>query len=328
MENHKIVWGIIGCGDVTEKKSGPAFNLIEDSQLLAVMRRDAVKAADYANRHQVPTWYSKAEDLLCNTQLNAVYVATPPSSHLEYAVSALRSGKSVYVEKPVTLNSSEAESLLAVVNHTGGKLVVAHYRRRLPLFLKVKELIETGEIGEIRTVQLRLWQSRSPELVTQGGGNWRTDPAVSGGGYFFDLAPHQLDLMLYFFGSIVSYHGFSLIQDSESTVADQTSGTIVFENKVVFNGSWCFNVSPENQADRCEIIGSLGSITFSIFGNSLVVKTVIEEQELFFDHPEHIQLPMISSTVDYFLDRGPNPSSIEEAVVLMKIIDEFAKVRL
>jgi len=327
MESHKIVWGIIGCGDVTEKKSGPAFNIVKDSQLLAVMRRDAEKAADYANRHQVPFWYSKSDDLLNNPELNAIYVATPPSSHLMYAMSALKSGKFVYVEKPVTLNSLEAESLLAAVNDTGGKLVVAHYRRQLPLFLKVKELIEKGEIGEVRTVQLRLWQSRSPELVTKAAGDWRTNPAVSGGGYFFDLAPHQLDLMLYFFGMPVSYQGFSLIQASESTVADQTTGTILFENQIVFNGSWCFNVSKENQADRCEIVGSLGSITFSVFGNSIVVKTVSGEQELFFDHPEHIQLPMISSTVDYFLDRGPNPSSIEEAIVLMKIIDEFSKVR-
>ncbi|MGJ1225175.1 Gfo/Idh/MocA family protein [Sphingobacterium siyangense] len=327
MDNSKIVWGIIGCGDVTEKKSGPAFNRINNSQLMAVMRRDAAKAADYATRHQVPLWYSDADDLLDNIDLNAIYVATPPSSHLAYALSALRKGKFVYVEKPVTLNSIEAETLLQEVKESDGKLVVAHYRRQLPLFLKVKELVESGEIGELRTVQLRLWQSRMPDLVTKGGGDWRTDPAVSGGGYFFDLAPHQLDLMLYFFGMPVSYDGFSLIQDKESAVADQTTGTILFENQLVFNGSWCFNVAKENQVDKVEIVGSLGHITFSIFGNSVVVKTRDGEEEFIFDHPENIQLPMISRTVDYFSGIGPNPSPIEEAVVLMKIIDNFSTIR-
>lgn len=327
MESHKVVWGIIGCGDVTEKKSGPALNLVDNSRLMAVMRRDAAKAADYAERHQVPLWYSQAEDLLDNSDINAIYIATPPSSHLGYALAALRKGKHVYVEKPVTLNSLEAESLLEEVRARGGKLVVAHYRRALPLFLKVKELIDQSAIGELRTVQLRLWQSRTPDLVTQRAGDWRTDPSISGGGYFFDLAPHQLDLMLYLFGMPVSYDGFSLIQDDKSAVADQTTGTILFENQLVFQGSWCFNVAKENQVDRCEIIGSLGRITFSIFGNTVAVHTKSEEKEFTFDHPENIQLPMISRTVEYFTGTGPNPSPIEEALVLMKIIDNFSAIR-
>lgn len=327
MEDAKVRWGIIGCGDVTEKKSGPAFNKVKDSRLLAVMRRDAAKAADYAHRHQVPHWYSKVEDLLDNPALNAIYIATPPSSHFDYALKALAAGKDVYIEKPVTLNAHEARLLLDVVRKTNGKLVVAHYRRQLPLFLKVKELLDTGRIGTVRTVQLRLWQSRSPDLVTKGAADWRTDPTISGGGYFFDLAPHQLDLMLYFFGLPISFEGFSQIQDAASAVADQTTGTILFEHQVVFNGSWCFNVRQEDQVDHCEIIGSRGKITFSIFGNSVAVQSDDEENEFVFEHPEHIQYPMIASTVAFFEGNGPNPASMEEAVTLMEIIDCFAKIK-
>lgn len=327
MEDAKVRWGIIGCGDVTEKKSGPAFNKVKDSRLLAVMRRDAAKAADYAHRHQVSHWYSKVEDLLDNPALNAIYIATPPSSHFDYALKALAAGKDVYIEKPVTLNAHEARLLLDVVRKTNGKLVVAHYRRQLPLFLKVKELLDTGRIGTVRTVQLRLWQSRSPDLVTKGTADWRTDPTISGGGYFFDLAPHQLDLMLYFFGLPISFEGFSQIQDAASAVADQTTGTILFEHQVVFNGSWCFNVRQEDQVDHCEIIGSRGKITFSIFGNSVAVQSDDEENEFVFEHPEHIQYPMIASTVAFFEGNGPNPASMEEAVTLMEIIDCFAKIK-
>ncbi len=325
MENAKVRWGIIGCGDVTEKKSGPAFNKVAGSQLIAVMRRDAAKAADYAHRHQVANWYSTAADLLGNQSLNAIYIATPPSSHLTYALQALRAGKHVYVEKPVTLNAQEAMLLMDAVSETKGKLVVAHYRRQLPLFLKVKELLETGQIGDVRTVQLRLWQSRAPALVTKGAADWRTDPAVSGGGYFFDLAPHQLDLMLYFFGTPIFYDGFSQIQDATSDVADQTTGTILFENQIVFNGSWCFNVRPEDNADRCEILGSRGKITFSIFGNTVLLKSDHEEKEFVFEQPEHIQYPMIARTVAFFEGSGPNPASLEEALTLMEIIDCFSR---
>lgn len=325
MENAKVRWGIIGCGDVTEKKSGPAFNKVKDSQLLAVMRRDAAKAADYARRHQVPDWYSKVEDLLDNPSLNTIYIATPPSSHLDYALKALKAGKNVYVEKPVTLNADEATLLLEAVKKTNGKLVVAHYRRQLPMFLKVKELLKVGQIGAIRTVQLRLWQSRSPELVTKRAADWRTDPTISGGGYFFDLAPHQLDLMLYFFGTPLYYNGFSQVQDGTSDVVDHTTGTILFENQIIFNGSWAFNVQPQDNMDSCEIVGSEGKISFSIFGNSILLRSDQGEKEFVFDHPEHIQYPMIASTVDFFEGKGPNPAPMEEALTLMKIMDCFSK---
>ncbi|UZJ63838.1 Gfo/Idh/MocA family oxidoreductase [Sphingobacterium sp. KU25419] len=86
MKKAHIKWGIIGCGDVTEKKSGPAFNKVSNSQLLAVMRRNGEKAADYARRHQVPLWYDDVNQILLNSEINAIYIATPPSSHLEYAI--------------------------------------------------------------------------------------------------------------------------------------------------------------------------------------------------------------------------------------------------
>src|SRR6184192_2580039 len=94
-----IRWGIIGCGDVTEVKSGPAFQKASNSALVAVMRRDAAKAADYAARHGVPRWYADARELIADADVDAVYVATPPSSHEEYAIMAAEAAKPIYVEK-------------------------------------------------------------------------------------------------------------------------------------------------------------------------------------------------------------------------------------
>lgn len=318
-----INWGIIGCGDVTEVKSGPAFKKVADSDLLAVMRRDAAKAADYAQRHHVNQWYSNAEKLMDEAGVNAIYIATPPSSHLEYALSALKKGLNVYVEKPVTRNAAEARAMAEAVKQSNTKLTVAHYRRAVLMFLAVKELIDTQKVGDIRTVQIRMWQSRKPELVSKTKDNWRVNPEQSGGGYFHDLAPHQLDLMLYYFGEPEKYHGFSLNQSGATPADDHVCGQILFKNKVVVNGSWCFNVAENLTTDTCEIIGTKGKITFPFFGNYISWKTDTEGETITFTHPQHIQQPMIEKIVAYFKNEGPNPCSIEEAIVLMDVMDAF-----
>jgi predicted dehydrogenase len=323
VESKKIKWGIIGCGDVTELKSGQAYNKIADSSLVAVMRRDAEKAADYARRHNVGKWYSDAELLLNDPEVNAVSIATPPSSHLEYAKRAIAKGLNVYVEKPVTRNAAEAEAMAEAVREGNSKLVVAHYRRALPMFLHVKNLLDSGAIGDVRSAQIRMWQHREPTVPTYPGTNWRLDPEVSGGGYFHDLAPHQLDLMLYFFGEPEHFTGYSLNQANTSPADDHVCGLIVFKNKVVVNGSWSFNVAEGETIDACEIVGTKGKITFPFFGKFVTLRTEAGEETIDFTHPMHIQQPMIEKIVAYFKGEGPNPCTIDEAVVLMKIIDSF-----
>src|SRR5665647_553178 len=128
----KINWGIIGCGDVTELKSGPAFNKVKNSCLVAVMRRDAAKAKDYAQRHHVPRWYTDANLLINDPEVNAIYIATPPSTHEAYTIAALAAGKPVYVEKPMTVSYKTAINMVDMATQKQGKLVVAHYRREQP----------------------------------------------------------------------------------------------------------------------------------------------------------------------------------------------------
>jgi predicted dehydrogenase len=191
---NKINWGIIGCGDVTELKSGPAFNKVRDSQLVAVMRRSREKAMDYAMRHNVPKWYDDADRLIGDPEVNAIYIATPPSSHEELTLAVLKAGKPVYLEKPMTIHSPSAERICNAVKASGGKLVVAHYRRGQPLFRKIKDLISTGAIGRIRLARLSLFKrSLSKEELLVEKTAWRVDPAMAGGGLFHDLSPHQLD---------------------------------------------------------------------------------------------------------------------------------------
>jgi predicted dehydrogenase len=318
-----VNWGIIGCGNVTEKKSGQAYNKIPGSKLVAVMRRDAEKAADYAKRHGVDKWYNDAEQLMNDADVNSVSIATPPAFHLTYAIAALKKGLNVYVEKPVTRTAHEAQQMADAVTETGGKLTVAHYRRALPMFLKVKELLNNDTIGDVRTVQIRMWKTSRPDLIANSETNWRVNPELSGGGYFHDLAPHQLDLMLFYFGEPEHYHGYSINQSGLTPADDHVCGEILFKNNVVVNGSWCFNVAESEATDTCEIIGTKGKINFPFFGTYVTWKNETGEETLNFTHPEHIQQPMIEKIVAYFKDEGPNPCPIEEAVTLMKVMDAF-----
>lgn len=319
-------WGIIGCGDVTEIKSGPAFDKITGSKLFAVMRRDAAKAADYATRHGVSRWYNDADALMRDANINAVYIATPPAYHKDYAVEALSRGLDVYLEKPVTLNAAEAEIIAAAVQQSGRKLVAAHYRRALPMFLFIKDLLNQKVIGEVRTVQIRMWQAPQPRLIAHTDQPWRLNPTLSGGGYFHDLAPHQLDLMLYYFGTPLWMQGRSFNQANLSPADDHVTGTALFNNNIVLNGSWSFNVQEKDQADECLIAGSKGSIRFPFFGKTVWWRhnEMPEGQLMEFEHPPHIQQPMIEKIVDYFQDKGGNPCSIEQAIIVMRMIDAFA----
>ena len=319
----KITWGIIGCGNVTEVKSGPAFNLVPDSSLLAVMRRDETKAADYAERHHVPKWYSNATALIQDPEINAIYIATPPAYHETYALEALAAGKHVYIEKPVTLNAASAVRIAEAAKHASGKLSIAHYRREQPMFLKIKELLDENLIGKVRFVQLQLFQTNSNAMIAPSESNWRMDPALSGGGLFHDLAPHQLDLMIYFFGPVKRAQGLSLSQANDTSVDDLVSGQLLFDSGTLFTGTWCFTVPEGEEKDVCEIIGELGKISFEVFG-SVVTLTVNGEDDYFaFEPLVHVQQPMIASVTQYFLGKGENPCSIEEAIRSMEVMDTF-----
>lgn len=320
-----IKWGIIGCGDVTEVKSGPAFNKVPNSALVAVMRRNAAKAADYALRHGVPRWYSNADDLINDPDVNAVYIATPPSSHEEYSIAALQAGKPVYIEKPITLTAASAKKILNAVQQTGIKASVAHYRRQQPYFQKIKSLIDGGAIGSVRFVHMRYCNPPLTEAQLQKEGYaWRVNPALSGGGLFHDLAPHGLDLMYYFFGKAERVQGIATNQGQGYAADDLVTGTMQFQNSVVFNGLWCFAVAPGTEEDYCEVRGEAGTLKFSVFGTPKIELTVNGNTEtILFEPLQHVQHPMIAAVVQYFLGAGTNPCSVADGLQVMEWMDAF-----
>jgi 1,5-anhydro-D-fructose reductase (1,5-anhydro-D-mannitol-forming) len=302
-----IRWGIIGCGNVTEIKSGPGFQKARGSELVAVMRRNGNLAEDYARRHRVPKWYDNAEALIFDDDVDAVYIATPPSSHKEYALAVARAGKPVYVEKPMALNFSECQEIIQACERANVPLFTAFYRRALPRFLKIQSLLEEGQIGTVRGVNLRLYQRPSIE-DKKGATQWRVDPNIAGGGYFVDLGSHMIDLLQYLLGPIGAAVGFSSNLGKLYMAEDTVSASFTFESGAHGVGFWSF--SANENLDSTEIIGSQGKITYATFREVPIILERDGNVERFdIPHPEHIQQPLIQNIVDELLGLGKSPST-------------------
>lgn len=296
MKLNKVRWGIIGCGDVTEVKSGPAFQKVNNSELVAVMRRTGHLAKDYAKRHNVPKWYDDADDLIHDRDVNAIYIATPPSSHMEYTIKAAKAGKPVYVEKPMARNFNECQKMIDACKGAGVPLYVAYYRRAQPRFLKIKELLENNVIGDIRLVRTTQFQQVSQEIIDSNDVPWRLQPDISGGGLFFDLASHTLDILDFLLGPIKTVQGYASNQAGLYHAEDIVTGNYLFESGVHGVGNWCF--STFEKADVNEIVGSKGRITFSTFEhNPIVLTTANGTEEWSFDPLQHVHQPLVETIV-------------------------------
>jgi predicted dehydrogenase len=322
-----VRWGIIGVGDVCEKKSAPSMSLIENSELVAVMRRHGEKAADFAHRHGVPRWYDNAESLINDPEVNAIYIATPPHMHAYYTEGAARAGKPVYVEKPMAKSHGECLKMIETCHNHDVPLFVAYYRRALPNFLKIKALIEEGAIGAVRAVQINLYQSIEANLIADSEENWRVNPDIAGAGYFYDLASHQLDFLDFLFGPVKQVAGFALNQGGLYAAEDVVTGSFVFKSGIAGSGAWCFTTSKISEKDMTTIIGSHGQIMYSTFSDSRVWLNSEKwgNQEFSFIMPKHIQLPLIETVVKDLLGKGSCPSTGISGARTNWVMDQMLK---
>ena len=294
-------WGFIGCGEVTEKKSGPAFSMVEGSSVVAVMSRTAEKARSYAERHGVPRWYTDAQTLIDDPEVNAIYIATPPSSHATYSIMAMKAGKPVYVEKPLAASYDECARVNRISEQTGMPCFVAYYRRYLPYFQRVKEILDHGTIGRIINVQVRFAvPPRELDYAHPDNLPWRLQPDIAGGGYFYDLAPHQLDLLQLFFGVIMDARGICANRGKLYGAEDSVSAVFRFESGLPGSGSWCFVAHESAREDRIQIIGNQGSISFSVFDYApIVLHTSEGTQTIEVPNPPFVQYPLIKNVIEH-----------------------------
>ncbi len=321
-----VRWGIIGVGNVTEKKSGPAFYKTEHSQLVAVMRRNSEKAADYAKRHNVSKWYSDATSLINDPEVDIVYIATPPDSHANYAIEVMRSGKPVYVEKPMARNHAECQEMIKVSEETGMPLWVAYYRRSLPAFLKVKELIETGAIGKPLLVNILLQKTRPERFQKKEEMHWHVFPEKSGGGYFFDLGSHQFDYLDFLFGPVKKVTGIASNKAGLYPAEDTVTGIWEHESGITGNGSWCFVGDKSSEADKITITGDKGEIILPCFTHEkITIKTENGLMKMGFKNPKHISQYLVQQVVDELRGKGKCVSTGISAARTSWVLDEMVK---
>ena len=330
LEN-KVRWGILGVGDVCEVKSAPAMQKIPNSEIVAVMRRNGEKAKDYAKRHGIGKWYDDADALINDQEVNAIYIATPPNAHKVLTLKAAQAGKPVYVEKPMARTTGECQEMIDACQEANVPLYIAYYRRRLPNFEKIKSLITKGTIGNVRMATIELHKSIDPDIlsniVAATPVNWRVDPEVAGGGYFFDLAAHQLDYLDYALGHIESVSGHASNQAGHYKAADLIMANFTFKNGVQGTGSWCFTVDKSAEKDELAIIGSKGRIRTSFFGEPKIFLDRSDgEMEVFeYEMPYHIQQPLIETVVNDLLGKGVCPSTGESAIRTNWVMEEMTK---
>jgi len=321
MKFDTVRWGIIGCGNVTEVKSGPAFRKIARSELVAVMRRDGSKARDYARRHGVRTWYDDAQKLIHDANVDAVYVATPPSTHKQYALAAIAAGKPVYIEKPMAMNAAECEEIERAGTAANVPVFVAYYRRRLPRFLKVQELLRDSAIGAPRLVNVLVHAPHEPRYRDPQNLPWHVRPEISGGGLFVDIGCHTLDLLDFLLGPITSARGYVGNQLRAYPAEDSVAMAFAFGNGVLGTGSWNFG-SYANE-DRVEIVGDAGRIVFATFGDTPIhVDNRSGAREYALPNPAHIQQPLIETIVAELCGQiGACPSTAASATRTSRVMD-------
>ena len=297
-----IRWGMIGCGSVTEVKSGPGFQKAEGSSLVAVMRRNGALAEDYARRHKVKRWYDDADKLINDPEVDAVYIATHPDSHRDYVIRAAKAGKPIYCEKPLGRTFEESKAMVDFCTAHDILLFSAYYRRALPKYLQIKQLLEEGKLGDIRFVNLLMYQTIKDD---DRNPSWRVNPAISGGGRFLDVGSHSLDLLDWYLGPIEKAQGQAANQAKANAAEDIVSGSWVHASGVHGTGIWCFNTCKDE--DVITIYGSKGIVSFSVLdiGSPITLTTSNTIETIAVPSPpEHVAQPMIQTVVNQLLGKG------------------------
>ena len=319
--SNKIRWGIIGCGAVTEIKSGPAYQNTDGFEVLAVMRRNKEKAADYAKRHKVPKYYSDADDLIADREIDAVYIATPPDTHKYYALKVAIAGKPCCIEKPMAPSYKDSLEIVNTFKENSIPLFIAYYRRSLPRFVKIKQWLNDSEIGEVRHIRWHL--SKPPNEIDVGGAyNWRTDANIAPGGYFDDLASHGLDLFTFLLGNIMEASGTATNQMGLYTAKDAIVGQWIHQNGVTGSGSWNFGC--HQREDKVEIYGKNGKIQFSIFDEAPITLINTQgEENLEIPNPKHIQEFHVANIKSHLIGETTHPSLGESGLHTSWVMDRI-----
>jgi predicted dehydrogenase len=317
-----IKWGMIGCGNVTELKSAPSFNKIENSRLVAVGNRTAEKAKAYAARHNVAVVHKDPFDVIHNPEVDIVYIATPPGSHMAYALECIKAGKPLYIEKPMARTWEECNIINEAAEKMGLPVFVAYYRRSLEYFKKVRSLIDGGSLGKILHINMQQYFQAREEDYDRQNLPWRVIPKDAGGGYFHDMGCHALDILFYIFGDPLEVAGKACNLGGLYEPEDTLSATLKLPENLLVSASWSFITPEPFQKDLVEVFAEKGKLKFSIFSfQPMTLLTGDHRETIATIQPEHIQMPHIQSIVAELNGSGSCPATGLTSAVTSRAMD-------
>lgn len=326
-----VRWGMIGCGEVARTKSGPALIRATNSRLVAVADRNADRAQAFARAHGVERAHGDVESILRAPDVDVVYVATMTQSHRDLVLACAAAGKSVLVEKPMAMSHVQCAEMTQACHAAGVRLWVAYYRRALPRFVKVRDLVADGAIGDVRMVVSRHFQRiPSPEEMRGPFWGWRLDPKRSGGGIFFEAVGHTLDILDFILGPVDAVRALAANQAGAYPPEDVVAASFRYASGVHGSGAWCFSADCDDEGN--EIVGSKGRIAFSTFPPlappagrppvpiRLMRGDAVEEFPV--ADPPYVHQPLVQTIVDEINGAGTCPSTPASAMRTARVIDE------
>jgi predicted dehydrogenase len=281
----RVGWGLIGCGDIARRRVAPALRELENCELVAVSRADAARAEAFAAEFGARRWHADWHELLKDTEVEAVYIATPVHLHAEQAIAAAEAGKHVLCEKPMALSVDECDRMNAAAEASGVRLGVAYYRRFYPVVERVAEILRSGEIGVPVVAQMNAFERFEPG--PDHPRRWLLDKKLSGGGPMFDFGSHRIEVLLNLFGP--------------PSRVQAVTGNVLFRREVEDTACAIFQFEGWTQAaltvthaarepqDTLEIFGSEGSVCADVLNDGrLRIRTA--EGERVESHPPHTNL--------------------------------------
>lgn len=299
----KLKWGLIGCGDISEKRVAPALRDLENCELVTVNRANYTKAKDFARQFGARKWTKDWREILDDEEVQAVYIATPVYLHAEMTIAAAEAGKHVLCEKPMGMNTKECDDMIDACTSNGVKLGVAYYRHFYPAVKRIKDIIASGEIGIVANAQINNFEpfNRKPGEPRY----WLLEKDKAGGGPMMDMGCHRIEVFTNILGPIQEAKGFLTNVLYEREVEDTAIAHLLFETgtTAVLTSS---HAAFEPQ-DTLDVFGCKGSIHVPVLNEgTMTIKT--SDGERVEKHPPHanVHQPLVDDFTRAVLeDREP-----------------------
>lgn len=298
-----LKWGLIGAGDIAQKRVAPALRDLPNCDFVAVNRSRSELAEAFAKECGARKWYADWRELLADDEIDAVYIATPVYLHAEQTIAAARAGKHVLCEKPMALNVKECDEMIAACSVGRVKLGIAYYRRFYPVIERIRQIIAAGEIGKITFAQINAFEY--VELSPDDPRHWFLEKEKSGGGPMMDFGCHRLEVLTNLFGTVRRVESIASNAVFGREVEDTATAILQFESGP------CANLTVTHAAlesrDTLDIFGTLGSIHVPVLNKAEIrIKTRNGERDESHRAAPNVHQPLIEDFTEAVLtDREP-----------------------